>query len=122
VSQAHSAKPQSELGKEAIVSSPLSATDWACTVQAFGEEKELMDLLRGVEQAVQRTRNHLPIPQGTTQCSADLPALVPMLLQQAEMMERAACVGMACKSQGERGQGTPEFKMFAKEDSMFDTS
>jgi hypothetical protein len=80
-----------------------------------------MDLLRGVEQAVHRTRNHLPLPQGAPECSADLSALVPMLLQQAEMMERAARVGMACQSQGERGQGPPEFKMFAKEDSMFAT-
>jgi hypothetical protein len=88
-------------------------------MQAFGPEKDLMDLLRGVEQAISRTKSHRPLLHNITEGGVDLTVLVPMLLQQAEMVERAARAGLPPDNKGEGGAGPPDFKMFAQEENKY---
>lgn len=82
-------------------------------VQAFEPEKELLGLLRDMEGAVNRCRRRQPLPAPPAGLSVDLPVLAPLLLQQAEIIERMALAGV--RPAGQAPAGAPECRLFVKE-------
>jgi hypothetical protein len=82
--------------------------------QAFGPEEELTQILQDVELAANRFRKRLPVPVLSASGITELPVLAPMLLQQAEAMERAAAVAAANRTDPPPSSA-PEFKFFVKE-------
>lgn len=80
-----------------------------CFSQAFGPEKEVHTLLQDVEQHVARSRDRTAAMATADTANRDLAALAPMLLQQADAIERAALAGSAPGTQAVKLGDRPVF-------------
>ena len=81
--------------------------------QALEPEKELLALLQDMEVAVTRCRRRQPLPAAPAGLGVDLPVLAPLLLQQVDVIERAALAGVRPLAQPPAG--APECRLFVKE-------
>ena len=88
-------------------------------MQAFAREKELCALLRDAEAAHRCVRSHRPVPAACGERTAhSLEALLPLVAQQAVLLEQAATAGTGGAARRERAaEDAADFHLFADDSS-----
>lgn len=85
------------------------------SIQAFARERELCKLLKDVELANRCLRNHKPIPASCSEWTHhSLDVLLPLVAQQAVLLEQAATAGVGGTAKRERAaEEAADFRLFA---------
>lgn len=88
-------------------------------VQAFAREKELCKLLKDAETAHRCLRNHKPIPASSSdRTHHSFAILLPLVAQQAVLLEQAATAGVGGAGKRERAaEEAADFRLFADDTS-----
>jgi hypothetical protein len=82
-------------------------------LKAFAREKQLCQLLKDIETANRCLRSHKPIPASCSEhTSHSLDVLLPLIAQQAVLLEQAATAGVGGTLK-RAAEDAPDFRLFA---------